>query len=78
MGSGSLDMIKSFNKVTGEDTSDWARNTSQELVDTRVPENSGLKVYKRLFRNLETKVIKLVLSLVIPKRRRSISRRNAI
>ena len=43
-------MIKSFNKVTGEDISDWARNTNQELVDTVFLKIIGLKVYKRLFR----------------------------
>lgn len=40
MGSGSLgEMIKSFDDVTGQDTSEWTRNTSQELVDSREPEN---------------------------------------
>ncbi|MCM3482776.1 MAG: HAD family hydrolase [Staphylococcus warneri] len=40
MGSGSQgEMIKSFDDVTGQDTSEWTRNTSQELVDSREPEN---------------------------------------
>ena len=43
MGSGSLDeMIKAFNNVVGKDVSTWTRNTSQELVDTRVPENNWI------------------------------------
>ncbi|WAE41546.1 HAD family hydrolase [Staphylococcus pasteuri] len=44
MGSGSLgEMIKSFDNITGQDTSEWARNTSQELVDSREPENNWIE-----------------------------------
>ena len=35
-------MIKAFNNVVGKDVSTWTRNTSQELVDTRVPENNWI------------------------------------
>ena len=50
MGSGSLDdMVKAFNNIAGEDVSDWTRNTSQELVDTRVPENNWIEgVYETI------------------------------
>ena len=44
MGSGSLaEVIKSFDDVTGQDTSDWTRDTSQELVDTREPDNKWIE-----------------------------------
>ena len=60
MGSGSLgDMIKSFNKVTGEDTSDWARNTSQELVDTRVPENNWIEGVQETIQELRNEGYKI-------------------
>ena len=43
MGSGSLgEIIESFNGVTGKETSDWTRDTSQELIDSRVPENNWI------------------------------------
>ena len=43
MGSGSLDQIvDAFNNIADEDVSTWTRNTSQHLVDTRVPENNWI------------------------------------
>ncbi|SPZ97789.1 haloacid dehalogenase-like hydrolase [Staphylococcus aureus] len=39
MGSGSLQqIIQAFNDVTGQDTTDWSKSTSQKLVDERIPE----------------------------------------
>ena len=73
MGSGSLgDMIKSFNDVTGQDTTDWTRDTSQELVDTRVPENNWIEGVQDVIQELRNEGYKLVLSQAIRKRRESI------
>ena len=42
MGSGSLQqIIQAFNDVTGQDTTDWSKSTSQKLVDERIPEING-------------------------------------
>ncbi|MBR8876752.1 HAD family hydrolase, partial [Staphylococcus aureus] len=39
MGSGSLQqIIDAFNDVTGQDTTEWSKSTSQKLVDERIPE----------------------------------------
>ena len=35
-------IIESFNGVTGKETSDWTKDTSQELIDSRVPENNWI------------------------------------
>jgi hypothetical protein len=40
--------------ITGKDVSTWTRNTSQELVDTRVPENNWIDgVYDMILQNQE-------------------------
>ena len=60
MGSGSLgDMIKSFNDVTGQDTTDWTRDTSQELVDTRVPENNWIEGVQDVIQELRNEGYKI-------------------
>lgn len=66
MGSGSLDeMIKAFNNVVGKDVSTWTRNTSQELVDTRVPENNWIDGVYDMIQSLKKTAIKLELLQVI-------------
>ena len=43
MGSGSLDeIVHAFNDESGKDVSQWTRDTSQALVDSREPENNWI------------------------------------
>ena len=60
MGSGSLDdMVKAFNNIAGEDVSDWTRNTSQELVDNRVPENNWIEGVYETIKSLKNEGYKI-------------------
>ena len=58
-------MIKAFNNVVGKDVSTWTRNTSQELVDTRVPENNWIDGVYDMIQSLKKTAIKLELLQVI-------------
>ena len=77
MGSGSLgEIIESFNGVTGKETSDWTKDTSQNSLIQECLKTIGLMVYKKLFKLLEMKdIIGIVTSDT--KRSRSISGGNA-
>ncbi|MBO1199241.1 HAD family hydrolase [Staphylococcus simiae] len=54
MGSGSLtQIIEAFNDVTHSDTTDWAKSTSQKLVDNREPEINWVQGVKDAILNLK-------------------------
>ncbi|HHC5896295.1 TPA: HAD family hydrolase [Staphylococcus aureus] len=56
MGSGSLQqIIQAFNDVTGQDTTDWSKSTSQKLVDERIPEINWLEGVKEALIDLKAK-----------------------
>ncbi len=56
MGSGSLQqIIQAFNDVTGQDTTDWSKSTSQKLVDERIPEINWVEGVKEALIDLKAK-----------------------
>ncbi|CDR27174.1 HAD family hydrolase [Staphylococcus schweitzeri] len=60
MGSGSLQqIIAAFNDVTGQDTTEWSKATSQKLVDERIPEINWVDGVEETLQTLKSRGYKL-------------------
>ena len=60
MGSGSLQqIIAAFNDVTGQDTTEWSKSTSQKLVDERIPEINWVDGVEETLQKLKSRGYKL-------------------